>query len=63
MSRPYLADVAKRHIKKQRSGAYPVESLTVVACRCHIQIGVKNWEKAATRKLNAAIDELLGVVS
>lgn len=59
--KPDLTDVAQRCVKKQRSGEFPGESLTVVACRCSIQIGSKGWKKAATRKLNAAIDELLGV--
>ena len=51
--KPYLTDVANRYAR--HSGPYPVEALTVVACRCHIKIGGDGWEQMATRKLRQAI--------
>ena len=52
--KPYLTDVANRYAR-HHSGPYPVEALTVVACRCHIQIGGPRWEQMATRQLRRAI--------
>ena len=49
----YLTDVANRYAR--HTGPYPVEALTVVACRCHIKIGGPRWEQMATRKLRQAI--------
>ena len=53
MKPPYLDDVANRYAR--HTGPYPVEALTVVACRCHIEIGGDGWEQIATRKLRQAI--------
>ena len=53
MKPPYLTDVANRYAR--HTGPYPVEALTVVACRCHIQIGGPRWEQMATRQLRRAI--------
>ena len=49
----YLGDIALLYAR--HTGPYPVEALTVVACRCHIEIGGPRWEKMATRKLRQAI--------
>ena len=54
--KPYLTDVARRY--GRHSGPYPVEALSVVACRCHIEIGGDGWEQMATRKLRRAISEM-----
>ena len=53
MKPPYLTDVANRYAR--HTGPYPVEALTVVACRCHIQIDGPRWEQMATRQLRRAI--------
>ena len=53
MKSPYLTDVANRYAR--HTGPYPVEALTVVACRCHIKIGGPRWEQMATRQLRRAI--------
>ena len=54
--KPYLTDVANRYAR--HTGPYPVEALTVVACRCHIQIDGPRWEQMATRQLRRAINEM-----
>ena len=54
--KPYLDDVANRYAR--HAPPYPVEALTVVACRCHIKIGGPRWEQMATRQLRRAINEM-----
>ena len=56
MTTPYLDDVVERYAR--HTGPYPVEALTVVACRCHINIGGPRWDAIATRRLQRAIAEL-----
>jgi hypothetical protein len=44
----YLDDVIQRH-PQARAIEFPIESLTVVACRARIRIGSQGWVERAAR--------------